>query len=76
MPIPQNGQTHSKRFIGELPTNCLSVFDHFVKLALKGLGFYENNIEFLKGHPARKKKVDQHHMPFARKDLSKTIMKR
>ena len=28
MPIPQNGQTHS---------NDLSVFDHFVILALKGL---------------------------------------
>ena len=28
MPIPQNGQTHS---------NHLSVFDHFVILALKGL---------------------------------------
>ena len=28
MPIPQNGQTHS---------NNLSAFDHFVKLALKGL---------------------------------------
>ena len=32
-PIPQNGQTHSKTF----KTNCLSVLDHFVKLALKGL---------------------------------------
>ena len=31
-PIPQNGQTHDK-----LPTNCLSVFGNFVKLALKGL---------------------------------------
>ena len=28
-PTPQNGQTHSN--------NCLSVFDHFVGLALKGL---------------------------------------
>ena len=28
--------TH-KQFVGKLPTNCLSVFDHFVKLALKGL---------------------------------------
>ena len=27
-----------KKFIGQLPTNCLSVFDHFVGLALKGLG--------------------------------------
>ena len=26
-----------KQFIGNLPMNCLSVFDHFVKLALKGI---------------------------------------
>ena len=26
-----------KQFVAKLPTNCLSVFDHFVKLALKGL---------------------------------------
>ena len=26
-----------KQFVGKLPTNCLSVFDHFLKLALKGL---------------------------------------
>ena len=25
-----------KQFVGKLPTNCLSVFDHFVNLALKG----------------------------------------
>ena len=25
-----------KQFVGNLPTNCLSVFDHFVILALKG----------------------------------------
>ena len=24
-------------FVGKLPTNCLSVFDHFVGLSLKGL---------------------------------------
>ena len=28
-----------EQFIGNLPTNCLSLFDHFVKLALKGLNF-------------------------------------
>ena len=28
-----------KQFVGKLPTNCLSVFDHFVGLALKGLIF-------------------------------------
>ena len=26
-----------KQFVGNLPTNCLSVFDHFVKLALNGI---------------------------------------
>ena len=26
-----------KQFAGKLLTNCFSVFDHFVKLALKGL---------------------------------------
>ena len=26
-----------KQFVGKLPTNFLSVFDHFVGLALKGL---------------------------------------
>ena len=26
-----------KQFFGKLPTNCLNVFDHFAKLALKGL---------------------------------------
>ena len=28
-----------KQFVGKKPTNCLSVFDHFVGLALKGLNF-------------------------------------
>ena len=35
--MPQDNQTHSNRFVGNLPTNCLSVFNHFVILALKGL---------------------------------------
>ena len=26
-----------KQFVGNLPTSCLSVFDHFMNLALKGL---------------------------------------
>ena len=29
-----------KQFVGNLPTNCLSVFDRFVKLALKGLSIF------------------------------------
>ena len=28
-----------KQFAGNLPTTCFSVFDHFVKLLLKGLIF-------------------------------------
>ena len=35
MPIPQNDQTQSIRWF--LPTNCLSVFDHFLRLGLKRL---------------------------------------
>ena len=31
------------QFVGNLPTNWLSVFDHFVGLALKGLSNYMNN---------------------------------
>ena len=30
-----------KQFVGNLPTNCLSVFDHFVGLALKGLNSFD-----------------------------------
>ena len=33
-----------KQFVGKLPTNCLSVFGHFVNLALKGLTF---NTDFI-----------------------------
>ena len=34
---PTKWSNTPKQFFGKLPTNCLSVFDHFVKLALKGL---------------------------------------
>ena len=30
-----------KQFVGKLPTNCLSMFDHFVGLALKGLKSFD-----------------------------------
>ena len=29
-----------KQFVGNLPTNCLSVFDHFVGLAFQGLTYF------------------------------------
>ena len=31
-----------KQFVGNLPTNCLSVFDHFVGLVFKGLKTYHS----------------------------------
>ena len=39
-----------KQFVGKLPTNCLSVFDHFVGLALKGLIYssYKNRVTSLR----------------------------
>ena len=33
-----------KQFVGNLPTNCLNVFDHFVGLAFKGLINYNFEI--------------------------------
>ena len=36
-PTPQNGQTHSQTIRRVLPTNCLSVCNHFVGLVLRGL---------------------------------------
>ena len=41
-PLSANPTTWSntlKQFVGNLPKNCLSVFDHFAELALKGLLF-------------------------------------
>ena len=34
-----------KQFVGKLPTNCLSVFDHFVGLALKGLNYHQARVD-------------------------------
>ena len=34
-----------KQFVGKLPSNCLSVFDHFVKLAFKGLILSDNSLQ-------------------------------
>ena len=37
---PTKWSNRLKQFIGELPKNCLSVFDHFVELALKELTIF------------------------------------
>ena len=33
-----------KQIVGNLPTICLSVFDHFMNLALKGLTLYQQSL--------------------------------
>ena len=44
---PTKWSNSLKQFVGNLPTNCLSVFDHFLILASKGLNFPEKNILLL-----------------------------
>ena len=34
---PTKSSNTLKQFVGNLPTNCLNVFDHFRNLALNGL---------------------------------------
>ena len=44
---PQKWSNTLKQFVGNLPTICLSVFDHFMNLALKGLNCYLENLSML-----------------------------
>ena len=53
-PIPQNGQTYSNK---SSPTNCLSVFDHIVGLALKGLTHFRPMYHFYTSWISRKPNV-------------------
>ena len=42
---PEKWPNTLKQIVGNLPTNCLSVFDYFMNLALKGLkwkSFYQS----------------------------------
>ena len=39
---PENWSNTLKQIVGNLPTICLSVFDHFMNLAPKGLNIYRN----------------------------------
>ena len=49
-----------KQFVGNLPTNCLSVFDHFVNLALKGLRNFVTTEQRVELQHSRKCMVDIH----------------
>ena len=44
-----------KQCVGNLPTNCLSVFDHFMNLALKGLKYLWQNSNTIKYCHAKNK---------------------
>ena len=44
--IPTKRSNTLKQFVGNLPTNCLSVFDHFVSLALKVIVTVTDSIIF------------------------------
>ena len=39
---PEKWSNTLKQIVGNLPTICLSVFDHFMNLALKGIIFNNN----------------------------------
>ena len=44
---PEKWSNTLKQIVGNLPTICLSVFDHFMNLALKGLkNFTWSNLEY------------------------------
>ena len=43
---PEKWSNTLKQIVGKLPTICLSVFDHFMNLALKGLIEYSQDSDF------------------------------
>ena len=45
---PEKWSNTLKQIVGNLPTICLSVFDHFMNLALKGLNIISNKFKILK----------------------------
>ena len=49
---PRKWSNTLKQFVGNLPTNCLSVFGHFLGLALKGLKHFSTYFYF--GNPLGK----------------------
>ena len=55
-----------KQFVGNLPTNCLSVFDHFVKLALNGI---MNDIFEVRGNIYNIKNFTSHFTLLAKKKI-------
>ena len=57
---PTKSSNTLKQFVGKLPTNCLSVLDHFVKLALKGLTVFALRCNH--EEPGHRKMIHVHHV--------------
>ena len=55
---PTKWSSTLKQFVDKLPTNCLSVFDHFVKLALKELMLRICRLEVFLGKGVLKHKAN------------------
>ena len=49
---PTKWSNTMKQFVGNLAKNCLSVFDHFVGLALEGLTLFKRNKHIVFGNLA------------------------
>ena len=47
-PLKANPTNTLKSLVGNLPTNCFSLFDRFVGLALKGLRFLKTTLDLVK----------------------------
>ena len=56
-----------KQFVGNLPTNCLNVFDDFVELVPKGLRLIKLSLNI------RKTKHTLFHKTFSKDDISLTL---
>ena len=50
---PEKWSNTLKQIVGNLPTICLSVFDHFINLALKGLKRNDNRLKLSLDHVSR-----------------------
>ena len=53
---PEKWSNTLKQIVGNLPTICLSVFDHFMNLALKGLKIAKY-VESITGYTVKNKQV-------------------
>ena len=71
---PTKWSSTLKQFVGKLPTNCLSVFDHFVKLALKELMLRICHLEVFLGKGVLKHKANLQENTMPKFDFNKAAL--